>query len=281
LRACQLKKKGVTTVFDFNSILNWKLLAGSHEFPGPAGGTCINEAAVVAAGFAYREISSPNDCPPCFSRPLAAYALSLNDRIQDDTLRQTLLMPFVTRLGGSADTDAVEELRATHIVGAVIRRILPPALAFRGLFDVARACRSARTVEEKRTAAAMTIEVIEKIMRVEQSLSCVFDDPLLMMADALRDLLLYETWGRSEPMLRAGDLVYYADMIHGVKCASGRSSGAQSCFIAATAILGEALDVGQKAEPVAVEIVVSRFETAKRVERESDAVKVFASAEAA
>ena len=34
----------------FGHILNWRLLAGSHPFPGPDGGTCINEAAVVAAG---------------------------------------------------------------------------------------------------------------------------------------------------------------------------------------------------------------------------------------
>ena len=35
----------------FDHILNWKLKAGSHQFPGPDGGTCINEAALVAAGF--------------------------------------------------------------------------------------------------------------------------------------------------------------------------------------------------------------------------------------
>jgi hypothetical protein len=35
----------------FETILNWKLLDGSHDFPGPDGGTCINEAAIVAAGF--------------------------------------------------------------------------------------------------------------------------------------------------------------------------------------------------------------------------------------
>jgi hypothetical protein len=29
----------------FNTILNWKLPEGSHDFPGPDGGTCINEAA--------------------------------------------------------------------------------------------------------------------------------------------------------------------------------------------------------------------------------------------
>lgn len=35
----------------FANILNWTLKAGSHDFPGPDGGTCINEAAIVAAGF--------------------------------------------------------------------------------------------------------------------------------------------------------------------------------------------------------------------------------------
>ena len=38
----------------FDHILNWRLLRGSHDFPGKDGGTCINEAAVVAAGFEYR-----------------------------------------------------------------------------------------------------------------------------------------------------------------------------------------------------------------------------------
>ena len=32
----------------FDHILNWTLKRGSHQFPGPDGGTCINEAALVA-----------------------------------------------------------------------------------------------------------------------------------------------------------------------------------------------------------------------------------------
>jgi hypothetical protein len=40
----------------FDAIINWKLLSGSHDFPGPDGGTCINEAAIVAAGFEYKKI---------------------------------------------------------------------------------------------------------------------------------------------------------------------------------------------------------------------------------
>ena len=43
---------------DFNAMLNWELLKGSHTFPGPDGGTCINEAALIAAGFEYRSIDS-------------------------------------------------------------------------------------------------------------------------------------------------------------------------------------------------------------------------------
>ncbi len=42
----------------FDHILNWKLKQGSHTFPGPDGGTCINEAAIVAAGFPYRPVRS-------------------------------------------------------------------------------------------------------------------------------------------------------------------------------------------------------------------------------
>jgi hypothetical protein len=31
-----------------SELLHWRLLKGSHDWPGPDGGTCINEAAVVA-----------------------------------------------------------------------------------------------------------------------------------------------------------------------------------------------------------------------------------------
>ena len=137
---------------DFDHILNWELKAGSHEFPGPQGGTCINESAIVAAGFEYNAVRSPDDCPPCFSRPLSAYALQLNDAMSDD-LRQELLMPFVTRLAGSADTPQVEQKRAQLIALATINRILPVVLDARGFTAQAQACREARTLEAARAAA--------------------------------------------------------------------------------------------------------------------------------
>jgi hypothetical protein len=97
---------------DFDRILNWKLLRGSHPFPGPDGGTCINEAAVVACGFDYRPVRSVHAMPACFSRPICTLALQLNDNATN-TQRQRL-MPFVTRLA-CADTPEVEQERARYI----------------------------------------------------------------------------------------------------------------------------------------------------------------------
>src|SRR3954465_10022636 len=93
-------------------ILNWRLLRGSHEFPGKHGGTCINEAAVVAAGFEYRRVYTVQDMPSCFSRPICQFAMFLNDQA-DNVVRQRLL-PFVMRLA-CADTKEVEQQRQRYI----------------------------------------------------------------------------------------------------------------------------------------------------------------------
>ncbi len=126
---------------DFATILNWRLLAGSHPFPGPDGGTCINEAAIVAAGLPYRAIRSSADCPPCFSRPAAAYALGLNDAMPDEARPQ--LMAFVLRLSGSADTPEIEAARTRRLALESVRRILAPLCAVAGLAADAEACAGA------------------------------------------------------------------------------------------------------------------------------------------
>ena len=118
----------------FDHILNWKLKAGSHQFPGTDGGTCINEAALVAAGFEYRPIRSVDQMPSCFSRPICRLAMRLNDRAGDD--ERQLLLPFVTRLA-CADSEEVERKRAAYIearvtMGMTLKRgieILEGALA--------------------------------------------------------------------------------------------------------------------------------------------------------
>ena len=96
----------------FDHILNWRLQPGSHPFPGPDGGTCINEAAIVAAGFPYQAVKSVAEMPACFSRPICRLAMRLNDEATDEQ-RQRLL-PFVTRLA-CADTEAIERERAAYI----------------------------------------------------------------------------------------------------------------------------------------------------------------------
>ena len=104
----------------FDHILNWKLKAGSHPFPGPDGGTCINEAALVAAGFEYRPISHADDMPSCFSRPICRLAMRLNDYAGD--AERQLLLPFVTRLA-CADTPRVEREREAHIWSHMPKRV--------------------------------------------------------------------------------------------------------------------------------------------------------------
>ena len=96
----------------FDHILNWKLKAGSHLFPGKDGGTCINEAAIVAAGFKYQAVRQAEDMPECFSRPICKLAMQLNDNATDAERQR--LVPYVTRLA-CADTPAVEAKRAEFI----------------------------------------------------------------------------------------------------------------------------------------------------------------------
>jgi hypothetical protein len=102
----------MATMEEFKHLLNWKLKRGSHTFPGQDGGTCINEAAIVAAGFPYQAVRSVDDMPDCFSRPICRLAISLNDWAPDK--QRQLLLPFVTRLA-CADTPEVEREREVYI----------------------------------------------------------------------------------------------------------------------------------------------------------------------
>jgi hypothetical protein len=96
----------------FDHILNWKLTQGSHPFPGKDGGTCINEAAIVAAGFEYQAVRRVQDMPEGFSRPICRLAMRLNDMAND--LERQQLIRFVTRLA-CADTREIERQRAQYI----------------------------------------------------------------------------------------------------------------------------------------------------------------------
>jgi hypothetical protein len=109
-------------MFDFSKLAKFNLAKGSHTQPNENGDFCINEAALIAAGFEYKAINSVEDCPPCFSRVIGQYALTLNDKMPDD-LRNELLRPFVLQLAGTADTKEIELARVNFIVLETIRQI--------------------------------------------------------------------------------------------------------------------------------------------------------------
>lgn len=89
----------MTDITKMKEMLNWKLLSGSHKFPGPDGGTCINEAAIVAAGFEYKRILSPHDLPECFCKTLGGLLIRLNDSLDDKNRQQ--LIKYIPILPGS------------------------------------------------------------------------------------------------------------------------------------------------------------------------------------
>jgi hypothetical protein len=80
--------------------------------PRPGWGTCINEAAIVAADFPYQPVYAVEDMPDCFSRPICALTMQLNDEASDE--ERQLLLPFVIRLA-CADTAEVEQQRNVYI----------------------------------------------------------------------------------------------------------------------------------------------------------------------
>jgi len=109
--------------FDFQQLANFRLARGSHKQPNKGGNICVNEAAVIAAGFQYREIRDVSCLPDCFSRPVSEYAIYLNDFMMH-RVRNELLVPFITRLPGTSDAPWVEEERARLIVVETVRRIV-------------------------------------------------------------------------------------------------------------------------------------------------------------
>ncbi len=109
--------------YDFQQLANFRLARGSHKQPNKNGNICVNEAAVIAAGFQYREVKNASCLPDCFSRPVSEYAIYLNDFMMHKA-RNELLMPFVTLLPGTSDAPWIEAERARFIVIETVRRIV-------------------------------------------------------------------------------------------------------------------------------------------------------------
>jgi hypothetical protein len=232
----------------FDPILNWRLLPGSHTFPGPDGGTCINEAAVVAAGLPYRAIRSSEDCPPCFSAPLATYALGLNDAMPD--AERPRLMAFVLRLAGSADIPAIEAARTAHLVLEGVRRLLPPVLERAGLPQHAAACRAADGLERAVTVAR----------------HASWSAGTLAEAAGRQG-----TWVRGARAAAAARTAIFAAEIDARTAADAAEAAAlfwPGAWAEAVAILDEALGIGQQAPALGLDEAERRMEAAKAGRRE-------------
>jgi hypothetical protein len=241
---------------DFQRMLDWKLLRGSHEFPGPDGGTCINEAAIVAAGYPYRAVYCVKDLPASFSRPISMLALCLNDTLDDD-LRQELLVPFVTRLGGSADTSKVEMARAEQVLQLTVADLLAPALARAGYAELADRCRSLTTPTELvelarclRNAQGSPQHGHPHASALHQSLLSALEHA----ADAARQ------WLAGLPT----EVVFCAFSAMREIAGLEGDRFADKIYRRAAAILDSALAIGRQADGAAAEVVAERMDAAKR-----------------
>ena len=255
-------------MFDFTSLLDWKLLTGSHAFPGPDGGTCINEAAIVAAGLPYRRVCSIADCPPCFSRPLAAYALGLNDGIGDHQLRQKLLLPFITRLAGSADSPEVESARVRTLLLGVATRVLPQSIEINGCVDAALACRSARSIEAAAEAVHNALDAISKLACGNARLTRKRQDYLEGASNLVSAFVYFGHYGNEQRLTDAASCCATAAIAAASVSTQDWSrtphAAREPGYILAAELLDQALKIGNRAEPIETEAVAARFTRAKR-----------------
>ena len=236
------------TAINWNAILDWKLLEGSHEFPGPDGGTCINEAAVLTAGLEYRPILSENDFPPCFSKPIGAYLMCLNDEMEDDD--RAMLMPFVVRLSGSAGSADVEKRRGAHLALETLRRITSRLFETIGRGDVATRLRKAQNLDE---ALGLLSAHRQAIVGADGSRGAL-REAALVSSEALGD-------DPEEDGAYATDI---ANRAGGVASQVQATIGGVEVWEAAVEIAAEAFAIGAAEKPIDAKLAARRLSDAKR-----------------
>ena len=146
--------------FDFQPLTNFRLARGSHKQPNKGGNICVNEAAVIAAGFEYRAVRDVSCLPDCFSCPVSDYTIYLND-VMLHKVRNRFLMPFVIRLPGTSDSPWIEAKRAEFIVIQTARRIV--AAEYDEIWHkpaVAMKCRTVRSVQQVSSVMAKAKTVL-------------------------------------------------------------------------------------------------------------------------
>jgi len=149
-----------------HALLDWKLLRGSHEFPGDDDGSCINEVAIVLAGFEYRQVIGLGEIPRCFSKTLACCLLNLSDKFDGET-RQTLI-PFAVRLPGSADSDEIERARTRLLAQSTMSMASRYAVNTKDLWESLLNNGRFSTVDERLAVSRMVAVMITQVIGVSQ-----------------------------------------------------------------------------------------------------------------
>jgi hypothetical protein len=142
----------------------------AKAIPAEAKKLSIVEAAVGAAGYPYRKITSAYDCPPSFSRTLANFAIGLEQFAPED-VKQKYLAPLAVRLDNTADRDEIEGARSRFIAIETFRRIVS-VFCFDELKDVglARRIRNSTGIDEVATQC-LEMSGVSAVCRAEPSLS--------------------------------------------------------------------------------------------------------------
>lgn len=213
--------------------IDWQLKPGSHEFPGPDGGTCINEAALVVAGFAYREVTSIKDLPESFCPVISQYALTLNDSMPEGALLNRL-RPFAARLSGSSDGRRVAEHRAAELALRAARDFAPLALQ---AADPDAAARLRATQSAERALAELA-----KLVQRD------WPDNVREAVGAAHRAVLRTLEGK--------DAIYTAELsaVSAVRAAAVDDRA----WDRAIETLGDLLSIGKQADPIEVDLIEER-----------------------
>jgi hypothetical protein len=174
----------------------------------------------------------------------------------DDEQRQDLLMPFVTRLGGSADAPEIELKRAELILQRAAANVLAPALARAGFPELAEQCRSFKTRSE-------LIDVARSLRG--QSRNGVH--PLLIAAcDSAADGAQQWLAQRPAEVVRCASHVIgeIASVVGDSVPRAGRERAIAKVYRQAAEILDAALKIGKQAEAAGMEVVATRMDKAKQ-----------------
>lgn len=213
--------------------LDWQLKHGSHEFPGPDGGTCINEAALVVAGFAYREVTSIRDLPESFCPVISQFALTLNDAMPEGEMLNRL-RPFAARLSGSSDGRRMADVRGAFLAMQASRVFAPLAL---DSVDAA----AAQRLRDMDTPEQAVVE-LERLVQVE------WPDNIREAVGAAHRALVRSLGWR--------DAIYTAELC--AVCAIRAAVVDDAAWNMAIETLEQLLAIGKQADPIEVGVIEDR-----------------------